>query len=76
MKTNVKKPQEKVTLADVAVANEGSVFLFEPLTGAAKQWIEDNVGGETQWFAGSLCLEHRYALDLAVGMAGDGLRLK
>lgn len=76
MKTSEMKRQGKVTLADVAVANEGSVFLFQPLTGAAKDWIEEHVVSETTWFGGSLCVEHRYAHDLALGMIGDGLRLQ
>jgi len=61
---------------DVEIRNEGSVFLLEPLTETAKQWIEENVIGETTWFGGSLCVEHRYAHNLAQGMIGDGLRVR
>jgi hypothetical protein len=36
---------------DVFVSCEGSIFLFTPRTLAAKQWIEENVGPDAQWFA-------------------------
>lgn len=52
-----------------------SVFLFHPLTCAATEWIEENVGGETQWIGGALAVETRYAEDLALGMMADGLRV-
>lgn len=29
---------------DVLVQNEGTIFLFAPLTAAAREWIEENVG--------------------------------
>jgi hypothetical protein len=61
---------------DVEVRNEGTIFLFQPLGKAAEEWIEENVGRERTWFAGSLCVEHRYALDLAEGMIRDGLWLR
>ncbi len=59
---------------DVIVHNGGSIFQFEPLTEAAKDWIEENVQAESWQFMGSsLCVEHRYAGDLAAGMIADGL---
>jgi hypothetical protein len=65
-----------VTLADVTVTGEGTVCLFQPLTHAAEDWMEEHVVGETQWFGSALCVEHRYAGDLAQGMQEDELRLE
>lgn len=61
---------------DVQVSGGGTVYLFEPLTEAAKEWIEANVGGEMQWLGSALAVEHRYAAALAVGMLNDGLKVR
>lgn len=60
---------------DVFVSCEGSIFLFTPRTLAAKQWIEENVGPDAQWFANALVVEWRYAAELAAGMRVGGLVL-
>lgn len=76
MTTIEMKLQRGVALADVDVSNHGTIFLFEPLTDTAQEWIEANIAGETQWFGNALAVEHRFAADLAAGMAKDGLRLE
>jgi hypothetical protein len=60
---------------DVLVRNEGTVFLFTPLTLAATNWICANVQPNAQWFGASLVVEHRYAADLAAAMREAGLVL-
>jgi hypothetical protein len=60
---------------DVFVRCEGSIFLFTPVTPAAKQWICTNVQPDAQWFGESLVVEHRYAADLAAAMRDAGLVL-
>lgn len=59
--------------ADAAVQNHGSIFLVEPLTPAAEEWLEDNVAGETQHWGSALVVEHRYINDLVAGMQQSGL---
>jgi hypothetical protein len=62
---------------DVLVHNEGTVFLFNPLTSKAKQWIDDNVQSELwQWFGTTLVVSHREAWALAQGMKDEGLLLQ
>jgi hypothetical protein len=61
---------------DVTVSNEGTLFLFRPLTSEARAWIEENVSEESQWFGDSLVVEHRYARDLAAGMIDAGLNVQ
>ena len=63
------------TVPDVLVRNEGTLFLFCPLTVRAKDWIDDHVQPDAQWFGAALVVEHRYALGLAEGMKNAGLRL-
>lgn len=62
---------------DVLVSNEGTVFLFNPITPAAQEWFADNVTSEPwQWFGTTLVVEHRYALGLAQGLRDAGLVLQ
>ena len=60
---------------DVLVCNEGTVFLFCPLTSRSKEWIDHHVQPDTQWFGNVLVVEHRFAWDLAQGMKDAGLVL-
>lgn len=60
---------------DVLIENAGTVFLFNPLTARAQEWIEENVQPDAQWFGTTLVVEHRYAWALAQGMQGEGLVL-
>jgi hypothetical protein len=59
---------------DVLVRNEGSVFVFCPLTTEAKQWIGERVL-DPLWFGSALVVENRYAWTLAIGMQDAGLVL-
>jgi hypothetical protein len=61
---------------DVSVRNEGSIFLFQPHTEAAKDWIAEHIPEDAQYFGTALVVEHRYAGDIAEGMKGDGLTLE
>jgi hypothetical protein len=60
---------------DVLVRNEGTLFLFCPLTPPAKQWIADHVQTDATWFGNALVVEHRYAWGLGQGMRDAGLNL-
>ncbi|MGA9417138.1 MAG: hypothetical protein WBV60_20790 [Terriglobales bacterium] len=60
---------------DILVCNEGTVFLFCPLTNQAKAWIDDHVQSDAQWFGNTLVVEHRFAWGLAQGMKNAGLVL-
>jgi len=60
---------------DVLVRNEGSIFLFQPVTSRAKTWIAEHVQPDTQWFGDALVVEHRYAVELAAAMRDTGLVL-
>ncbi len=64
------------TTPDVLVHNEGTVFLFCPLTPRAKQWIADNVQPDAMFFGNALVAEHRFVWALAQGMKDAGLELE
>lgn len=68
--------RETVTeLADYAVENHGTLFLFEPLTQEAEDHIATNVGDEAQFMGRALVVEHRYARDLAARLQDEGWRV-
>lgn len=60
-------------MPDATVRNEGSLFLVDPITDAAVQWIRRNVAEEAMFYGRSLVVEHRYIEDLVNGMISDGL---
>jgi len=68
--------QQRSSEPDVLVHNEDTIFLFDQFTSRAKEWIEDNVQPDAQWFGTTLVVEHRYASGLAQGMKDDGLVLQ
>ena len=69
--------QRSPQTADVLVENHGSVFVFTPLTAAAREFVEEHVHLESyQWLGASFAVEHRYARDLAQGMIDDGLEVR
>jgi hypothetical protein len=67
--------QHEIT-PDVSIENCGTLFLFRAETQAAKEWIDSHVPADATYWCGSLAVEHRYAYDLAQGMASDGLVLQ
>jgi len=60
---------------DILVQNEGTVFLFCPLTSQAKEWIDEHVQPDAMWFGNALVVEHRFAWGLAQEMKDTGLSL-
>ena len=60
---------------DVIVRNEGTLFLFCPLTSRGRLWIDENVQPDALWFGSALVVEHRFAKGLAQGMKDAGLVL-
>jgi len=54
------------TTPDVLVRNEGTLFLFCPLTPRAKEWIDEHVQSDAQWF--------ETLSWLSIGMLGDWQR--
>jgi hypothetical protein len=61
--------------ADILISNHGTIFLFRPLTDAARLHLEQHCA-EATWFGGALCCEHRYAAGLAANLQGDGFTVE
>jgi len=67
-------------MADTTVHFEaekhGSIWLFRPLTDAAREWAEDNVQRYGTYWYGAIVVEHRYIGAIVEGAAADGLRVR
>jgi hypothetical protein len=61
---------------DVVITGGGTVYLFHLLTAVAREWFAEHVSGERQLLGDALAVEHRYVVDVAAGMAGDGLLVR
>ena len=61
--------------ADISVSNCGTIFLFRPLTEAARAHLEAHCA-DAQWFGGALVCEHRYAGSLAEALQSDGFAIE
>ena len=66
-------PTEKPVF-DFVVHDEGTIWLFTPLTPAASQFLSDHIHEDAQYFGPSLAVDHRYLYDLLVGLREHGLR--
>ena len=65
-----------MTKPDVIVTNHFTIFTFDLLTQRARDWVEEHVQDDAQFFGGALVVEHRYAQNLAAGMQADGLEVQ
>ena len=62
-------------MMDATVANHGTLFTFDLLTDEAREWVDAEVDVPSyMWLGGrSFACEHRFALDIAMGMMEAGL---
>lgn len=72
------KPYKKFrrTEVDFAFQNFGSICVLTPLTAAGRNWYNEHLpvdNPETQFWAGGIVLEPRYAGDILSGLQSDGL---
>jgi hypothetical protein len=63
------------SILDATFEDHGSIWLIDPITPAAKTWLDDNITGHMDWFAGSLAVEPRFVWELIEGMQADGLEI-
>jgi hypothetical protein len=67
------KPKNEARGADILISNHGTIFLFRPLTNAARLHLVEKHCLDATWFGGALVVEHRYAGNLAITLQRDGL---
>lgn len=57
---------------DIAIRDEGSLFLIEPITDSAKDWLEYAMPSDTMTWSGSYVVEHRYVLYIIQDLIEQG----
>ncbi|MGI8923370.1 MAG: hypothetical protein ACR2HJ_04915 [Fimbriimonadales bacterium] len=61
---------------DFRVFNDGSVSILTPITDTAREWTEENVYFESwQTIGGSICIDHRFLVDLLEGILNTGFTI-
>jgi hypothetical protein len=60
---------------DFLASCHGSLWLIDPQTPAAVQWLEEHVGEEATYWCDALVCETRYVSALAAGIQDAGLTI-
>jgi hypothetical protein len=63
-------------MADVQFTDHGSIWLAQPLTPAAQDWIAEHIPDDALWHGHALVIEARYLGHIVQGMAAAGLRIE
>lgn len=60
---------------DVVVENQGTIYLFRPLSDSARAWVDEHIGEGNgyQPYYPTVVIEHRYIGDIVHGAIADGL---
>ena len=59
-----------------SVQNEGTIYLLQPLTRAAQEWIDENLFPDRLTFGDAVVIEHRYVCDILDGIRLAGLEVQ
>jgi hypothetical protein len=73
--TSGSSPTERPVF-DFVVRGEGTIWLFNPQTPAAFDFLSEHIQEGAQYFGPSLAVEHRYVYDLLIGLREHGLRVR
>jgi hypothetical protein len=66
---------EQVRCVDFPLRDEGTIWLFTPLTPSALQFLSEHIQGDAQYFGNSLAVEYRYVSDLIVSLREHDLEV-
>jgi hypothetical protein len=65
---------QAVRSIDFVVRDEGTIWLFTPLTPSALRFLSEHIQDDAQYFGDSLAVEHRFVDGLLHGLAEHGLK--
>ena len=60
---------------DFVAANHGGFVLLQPVTEAARSWVDDHIANDAPVLAGRIAIELRYASAVFEGIESDGLTI-
>jgi len=61
---------------DFACSNHGTIFLLQALSPEAREWEEEHLPEDRQYFGMAVAVEHRYIGDILRGIKADGLLVR
>lgn len=65
-------------MADIRVANHGSILILNGITPAGEEWLSEHCSdeaGEVQTWGGGIVVEPRYVNDIINGAIAEGLEV-
>lgn len=62
-------------MTDFNIADHGSIITLSPHTPEARDWIDENLPADAQWFGNGVAIERRYFEDIYDGICADGLSI-
>jgi len=71
---NARQEVQAVRRIDFVIRDEGTIWLFTPLTPAALRFLAEHIQPDAQYFGDSLAVEHRYVEGLLHGLTEHGLK--
>jgi hypothetical protein len=72
----MRKENNKESAADITIENHGSIFVMQPHSPEARQWIDWHVDGEAQRWGGGVVVEPRFAPELIAAMLDYGFTVR
>jgi hypothetical protein len=70
-KTNGSSPPERVP--DFQLISQSTISLLEPLTDAARAWVQDHISADAIRFGPAIVVKNRCVADIVTGIAVAGL---
>jgi len=70
-KTAGSSPPECVP--DFQLIRQSTIYLLEPLTDAARAWVQDHISARATRFGPAIVVEHRCIADIVTGIGVAGL---
>lgn len=64
-----------MTTYDFEVTGQGTVYLLQPKTVAAYEWIDEHIPIDAQRLGDAVAVEHRYLGEVVSGICEDGLEV-
>lgn len=60
---------------DLEFRRDGFLFLVIPFTDQGREWLDEHIAEDAQWWCGGVVVEPRYVEDIVVGAEDAGLRV-
>lgn len=69
--------KKQIVVPDVRIHDQNSIWMFWPISDAAKGWVDKNIQIPSHMIMGPhFAVEHRYVDDLVKGMQEAGLTVE